>query len=552
MGAWFQAAFPTQPPMKSPRLPRILRRSAAFALAGLLPVSLGFALTATPSTTEGPYDTLSSANTLDKTIFTGEAGDNNLLFITSGSTQASGTVQKLSGTLVNTSGVAIAGALIELWEADNNGIYYYVSSSSGTNNYANRDKNFQHFGTCTTDSSGAWSFLTVRPGLYVGRIRHFHLKIKIGGTLYLTTQLMPQDEVTATPSDNIVASLGSSVSLCTYTPTTGTITWGSSTYTGLLATKQLVLNYTVTATAPTITAEPSSVTATLGGSAAFSVIASGTGTLSYQWYKGAVGSGSAISGATSASYTISPVAAADAGTYYVIVTNSAGSDTSAAATLTVNAVAPGITGQPSSQTVDVGASASFTVVASGTSPLAYQWYKGSSALDAGTAATYSIASAATSHAGSYYVVVSNGAGSATSNTVTLSVTEPYSTFLATYGLGSSTADADPDGDGIPNLLEFVLGGDPTANDPSIQPTASYATVDGSPALVFSFYAVTSLGSVGWSVEYSSDLATWTTAAAGSGGITIATAASGAGVNLVTVTVPTTESRLMARLRLTLP
>lgn len=534
------------------RTPHRLLRLVSLALAGLLPASLAFALTATPSTTEGPYYTLSSANTLDKTIFTGEAGDNNLLYITSSSTQASGTVQKLSGTLVNTSGTPIAGAVIELWEADNNGIYYYVSSSSSTNNYANRDKNFQHFGVCTTDSSGAWSFLTVRPGLYVGRIRHFHLKIKIGGTLYLTTQLMPQDEVTATPSDNIVASLGSNVALCTYTPTTGTITWGSSTYTGLIASKQLVVNYTVTATAPTITTEPSSTSTTVGGSATFSVVATGTGTLSYQWYKGAVGSGTAISGATSASYTVSDATTASAGTYYVIVTNTAGSDTSAAATLTVNSVAPGITTQPTSQTVEVGASAAFTVVASGTSPLTYQWYKDDASLSAGAAATYSISSAALTHAGSYYVIVSNSAGTATSNTVTLSVTEPYAEFLAAHGLSASTVDADPDGDGIPNLLEFVLGGDPASPDSSIQPTASYTTVDGSPALVFSFYAVSSLGSVGWSVEYSSDLATWTTASAGTNGVTITSAASGTGVNLVTVTIPTTESRLLARLRLTLP
>lgn len=525
-------------------------RFLAAALFALVPLGRALALTATPSTTEGPYYTLSSANTLDKTIFTGEAGDNNLLFITSSSTQASGTPQLLSGTLVNTSGTAIAGAVIELWEADNNGIYYYVSSSSSTNNYANRDKNFQHFGTCTTDSSGNWSFLTVRPGLYVGRIRHFHLKIKIGGTLYLTTQLMPQDEVTATPSDNIVSSLGSNVSLCTYTPTSGTITWGSKTYTGLLATKQLVLNYTVAVTAPTITTEPASVSVAAGASASFTVVASGTSPITYQWYKGTVGSGTLISGATSATYTIASVSAANTGTYYVVVTNSAGTDTSSAATLSLSATAPAITEQPVSQTVEVGASAAFTVVATGTSPLTYQWYKGTEEL--GTSATYSIASAALSHAGSYYVIVSNSAGTATSNTVTLSVTEPYAEFLSLHGLSASTVDADPDGDGIPNLLEFVLGGDPTTADSGIQPTATYTTVNDSPALVFSFYAVSALGSVGWAVEYGSDLSTWTTAVAGENGVTIDSTASGTGVNLVTVTIPTTDSRTFSRLRLTLP
>jgi hypothetical protein len=61
------------------------------------------------------------------------------------------------------------------------------------------------------------------------------------------------------------------------------------------------------------------------------VTATGDGTLSYQWYKDST----AISGATSASYTISSASSSDAGTYYVIVTNSGGSTTSSSATLTV-------------------------------------------------------------------------------------------------------------------------------------------------------------------------------------------------------------------------
>ncbi|NKF22098.1 DUF3500 domain-containing protein [Solimonas marina] len=83
--------------------------------------------------------------------------------------------------------------------------------------------------------------------------------------------------------------------------------------------------------APTISTEPSSVSVAVGSSATFSVTASG-GTLSYQWYK----AGSAISSATSSSYTISSVTSDDAGSYYVVVTNSYGSTTSSTATLTVS------------------------------------------------------------------------------------------------------------------------------------------------------------------------------------------------------------------------
>ena len=86
-----------------------------------------------------------------------------------------------------------------------------------------------------------------------------------------------------------------------------------------------------TGVAPAITTQPLSVTVTAGGSATFSVVATGTG-VAYQWRF----NGTAITGATSASYTLSNVAATHAGTYTVVVSNSVGSITSTAATLTVN------------------------------------------------------------------------------------------------------------------------------------------------------------------------------------------------------------------------
>jgi hypothetical protein len=87
-----------------------------------------------------------------------------------------------------------------------------------------------------------------------------------------------------------------------------------------------------TVTAPSITTQPVSQTVSAGSSTSFSVVATGGGTLSYQWYKDA----NAISGATSAAYALSSVSSADAGSYYVTVTNSAGSATSSTATLTVS------------------------------------------------------------------------------------------------------------------------------------------------------------------------------------------------------------------------
>jgi hypothetical protein len=88
-----------------------------------------------------------------------------------------------------------------------------------------------------------------------------------------------------------------------------------------------------TAAAPAITQQPSNVTVTAGQTATFTVVATGSATLSYQWQQAA----SAIAGATSASYTTAPTTTSDSGSQFtVVVNNSAGSVTSSAATLTVS------------------------------------------------------------------------------------------------------------------------------------------------------------------------------------------------------------------------
>jgi hypothetical protein len=87
-----------------------------------------------------------------------------------------------------------------------------------------------------------------------------------------------------------------------------------------------------TSIAPTITLQPQSPVATAGATVTFSVTATGTTPLGYQWRK----DGTAITGATSASYSIASVAPGDAGSYVVVVSNVAGSVTSQAATVTLN------------------------------------------------------------------------------------------------------------------------------------------------------------------------------------------------------------------------
>ena len=175
---------------------------------------------------------------------------------------------------------------------------------------------------------------------------------------------------------------------------------------------------------PTITTQPHNQTVTLGSTATFSVAATGTAPLSYRWSK----NGRAISGATSSSYTTPATVSSDNGsTFTVRVTNVAGSQTSSAATLTVTSgtVAPSITTQPQSQTVTVGATATFSVVATGTAPLSYQWSKNGTAINGATSSSYTTPVTVSSDNGSTFTVkVSNSAGSQTSTAATLTVNVP--------------------------------------------------------------------------------------------------------------------------------
>ena len=85
--------------------------------------------------------------------------------------------------------------------------------------------------------------------------------------------------------------------------------------------------------------------------------------------------------------------------------------------------APSITQHPASITVSTGAPASFSCAASGTSPLSYQWQRNGSNISGATSQTYVIASASmTDNGAQFRCVVTNIAGSATSNNATLTVT----------------------------------------------------------------------------------------------------------------------------------
>jgi hypothetical protein len=129
-----------------------------------------------------------------------------------------------------------------------------------------------------------------------------------------------------------------------------------------------------------------------------------------------------IAGATTSSYTTPALTTTTS--YWVRISNANGTASSATATITVG-ISPAITTQPQSQTIASGQTATLNVVATGTSPLAYQWYIGASgtttnAIAGATGSSYTTPSLTSPT--SYWVRVSNGyAPAADSATATIAL-----------------------------------------------------------------------------------------------------------------------------------
>jgi len=211
-----------------------------------------------------------------------------------------------------------------------------------------------------------------------------------------------------------------------------------------------------TAQAPSIFAQPANVAASLGGAVSFSVTASilTFPPPTYQWYQ----NGAAISGANGATLSVAGVSTSSEGTYTVVLSNLVGSVTSNAVRLTI---APTITVQPTSVTVNAGASATFTVSAAGSVPLTYQWSRSfpanlSSGAIGATSATLTVPNVTASDAGSYLVRVTNSAGSVTTSGAVLTVTFPNPARLINLSILTSLDAGDT------FTMGFVVGGSGTS------------------------------------------------------------------------------------------
>jgi DNA/RNA endonuclease G (NUC1) len=178
--------------------------------------------------------------------------------------------------------------------------------------------------------------------------------------------------------------------------------------------------------APVIVAQPVNQTTVVGGSATFTVTASGDEPLVYQWLH----DDNEIPGANASTLSLTNVQAADVGAYTVVVTNALGGATSNTAQLIANGLAPSITGSPISAGVGAGSTVTFSVAVTGSPTLTYQWRKNLSPIGGATAATLTLANVQAPDAADYDVVVTNSVGFATSAPATLTVTPTAPSIIA--------------------------------------------------------------------------------------------------------------------------
>lgn len=206
-----------------------------------------------------------------------------------------------------------------------------------------------------------------------------------------------------------------------------------------------VVTLTVTSVivAPSISMHPANQSIIAGQNASFTVTAGGS-SLSYRWQR-STNSGANftdVAGGTNATLMLTAVPQTDnAHQFRVVVSNSAGSEISNAALLTVNSAqsVPAFSSQPVNQSVVAPDTATFNVVATGTPSPTLQWQlstnAGSSFVDiaGATASSYTTAATGASDNGNQYrVIATNTAGSAASNAAALTVTTPSAPSFTTH------------------------------------------------------------------------------------------------------------------------
>jgi Putative Ig domain/Abnormal spindle-like microcephaly-assoc'd, ASPM-SPD-2-Hydin/Immunoglobulin domain len=387
----------------NPKIWGVLKQAVLVSLSALAPVLLNGCAGMVSSTSNNPPSTLEITNAQATSPTTSTAQIVWTTNFPSDSTVNYGTGPSFGYSTPVDPAMVTSHQMILSGLAPDTTYYYQVTSSDSKGHHGKGGG--QPFKTLGFTISGTINPATGGSGV----------TLTLGGAATATTTADTSGSYTFTGLPNGMYTIVPNHSGFTFTPSSQTTTINGANVTGV--------NFTDTAAtvAPTITTQPANQAVTTGQTATFTVVAAGAAPLGYQWQKNGVN----VSGATTASYTTPATTTADNGrTFRVVVSNAAGTVTSAAATLTVTTtvVAPSITVQPANQTVTAGQTATFSVAAAGTAPLTYQWKKNGTAIAGATSSSYITPATTSSDSGSSFVVaVSNSAASVTSNTAMLTV-----------------------------------------------------------------------------------------------------------------------------------
>lgn len=250
---------------------------------------------------------------------------------------------------------------------------------------------------------------------------------------------------------------------------------------------------------PVVTSDPANKSVVEGQTASFSVAGSGAPAPSIQWQRVAVGAPAGtwvdLAGATSATYITAVTTLAQSGTQYrAVLRNSGGTVASRGATLTVQArvIAPAIVTGPANQNVQEGKSGLFSVTASGTSPLSYQWFKNGVAIVGANATEVLVLALPANVGGSYQITVriSNSAGNVTSAAALMSVAA--APIIGTP-IKASTGGVVQGGTGTETDPVLVIPANALGADATISLTTESGSVVGLPAGIVPLGSVIKIG-----------------------------------------------------------
>jgi len=150
---------------------QVIGATAAFSLPALPAWAAGLA--ATPRATEGPFYPVAIP----------ADADNDLVKVAGQPGEAKGTIVRLAGRVLGSDGRPMAGAVVEIWQCDDQGHYLHPGDRGP------RDAGFQGFGRATADAEGGYSFRTIKPVPYPGRTPHIHFAVLAPGRPRLVTQM---------------------------------------------------------------------------------------------------------------------------------------------------------------------------------------------------------------------------------------------------------------------------------------------------------------------------------------------------------------------------